>query len=52
MAALCGVKHAVAVSSGTAALHLIVRGLGLEAGDEAQLRTPAGERHFEIVEIG
>ncbi|MEZ4699381.1 MAG: DegT/DnrJ/EryC1/StrS family aminotransferase [Rhodothermales bacterium] len=34
MAALCGVKHAVAVSSGTAALHLIVRGLGLEAGDE------------------
>ena len=30
----CGVPHAVAVSSGTTALHLIVRGLGLGAGDE------------------
>jgi len=30
----CGVPHAVAVSSGTAALHLIVRGLGLGPGDE------------------
>lgn len=29
-----GVKHAVAVSSGTAALHLIVRALGLGEGDE------------------
>ncbi|QXD14333.1 DegT/DnrJ/EryC1/StrS family aminotransferase [Rhodocaloribacter litoris] len=34
MARLCGVRHAVAVSSGTAALHLIVRGLGLGPGDE------------------
>lgn len=35
--ALCqylGVQHAVAVSSGTAALHLIVRALGLGPGDE------------------
>jgi len=30
----CGVPHAVAVSSGTSALHLIVRGLGLGPGDE------------------
>src|SRR5690348_13183861 len=29
-----GVEHAVAVSSGTAALHLIVRALGLGPGDE------------------
>ncbi|NPV90650.1 MAG: DegT/DnrJ/EryC1/StrS family aminotransferase [Firmicutes bacterium] len=29
-----GVKHAVAVSSGTAALHLLVRALGLGEGDE------------------
>jgi perosamine synthetase len=30
----CGVGHAVAVSSGTAALHLAVLALGLEPGDE------------------
>lgn len=29
-----GVEHAVAVSSGTAALHLLVRALGLRPGDE------------------
>lgn len=29
-----GVRHGIAVSSGTAALHLIVRALGLGAGDE------------------
>lgn len=29
-----GVRHAVGVSSGTAALHLLVRGLGLGEGDE------------------
>src|SRR5437870_4570616 len=29
-----GVEHAVAVSSGTAALHLIVKALGIGAGDE------------------
>ncbi|MEM8556509.1 MAG: DegT/DnrJ/EryC1/StrS family aminotransferase [Bacteroidota bacterium] len=34
MAALAGTRHAVAVSSGTAALHLIVRALGLGPGDE------------------
>jgi perosamine synthetase len=34
MAAYCGVKHAIAVNSGTAALHLIVRALGLKKGDE------------------
>ena len=32
--AVCGVAHAVAVSSGTAALHLAVLALGLEQGDE------------------
>ncbi|MDI6739435.1 MAG: DegT/DnrJ/EryC1/StrS family aminotransferase [Candidatus Edwardsbacteria bacterium] len=34
-----GRKHAVAVSSGTAALHLITRALGLNAGDEV-ITTP------------
>ncbi|MCB0716973.1 MAG: DegT/DnrJ/EryC1/StrS family aminotransferase [Bacteroidetes bacterium] len=34
MATVCGTKHAVAVSSGTAALHLIVRSLGIGTGDE------------------
>ncbi len=34
LAEACGVKHAVAVSSGTAALHLAVLALGLEPGDE------------------
>lgn len=39
MAAMCGVEHAIAVNSGTSALHLIVRGLGIGAGDEV-LTTP------------
>jgi perosamine synthetase len=34
LAEACGVEHAVAVSSGTAALHLAVLALGLESGDE------------------
>ncbi|NDJ52329.1 MAG: DegT/DnrJ/EryC1/StrS family aminotransferase [Chloroflexi bacterium] len=34
MAAFAGVKHGVGVSSGTAALHLIVRSLDLQPGDE------------------
>jgi perosamine synthetase len=34
LADACGVEHAVAVSSGTAALHLAVLALGFEPGDE------------------
>jgi perosamine synthetase len=34
LASACGVRHAVAVSSGTAALDLAVRAVGLEPGDE------------------
>ena len=34
LARVCGVEHAVAVSSGTAALHLAVLALGLAPGDE------------------
>jgi perosamine synthetase len=34
LAGACGVEHAVAVSSGTAALHLAVLALGLVEGDE------------------
>ncbi|GIV62072.1 MAG: polysaccharide biosynthesis protein [Rhodothermaceae bacterium] len=39
MAHLCGTRHAVAVNSGTAALHLIVRALDLGPGDEV-ITTP------------
>jgi perosamine synthetase len=39
MAERCGTAHAVAVSSGTAALHCIVRALGLSDGDEV-ITTP------------
>jgi perosamine synthetase len=39
MAERCGTDHAVAVSSGTAALHCIVRALGLSKGDEV-ITTP------------
>jgi len=39
MAKRCGTRHAVAVSSGTAALHCIVRALGLSGGDEV-ITTP------------
>jgi pyridoxal phosphate-dependent aminotransferase EpsN len=35
----CGVSHAVAVSSGTAALHLALRAAGVEAGDEVLCAT-------------
>jgi perosamine synthetase len=38
-AAFAGTKHAVAVSSGTAGLHLLVRALGLKEGDEV-ITTP------------
>ena len=34
MADYVGIKHAVVVSSGTAALHVIVKALGLGTGDE------------------
>ena len=34
MAEACGTRHAVAVSGGTAALHVAVLGLGLSPGDE------------------
>jgi perosamine synthetase len=34
LARACGVEHAVAVSSGTAALHLAILALGLDPGDE------------------
>ncbi len=37
IAGYVGVKHAVAVSSGTAALHLIVKALGIGQGDEVLL---------------
>ncbi len=39
MAAYVGCKHAVAVNSGTSALHLIVRALGIGEGDEV-ITTP------------
>ena len=39
IAAFCGAKHAVGVASGTDALNLAVRALGLKAGDEV-ITTP------------
>ncbi len=39
LAAVAGVKHAVAVNSGTSALHCIIRGLGFGPGDEV-ITTP------------
>lgn len=39
MAELHGVAHAVACSSGTAAVHLALAGLGLDPGDEV-ITTP------------
>lgn len=39
LAKQAGVRHAVAVNSGTSALHLAVLGLGIEAGDEV-ITTP------------
>lgn len=38
-AAYCGVRHCVAVNSGTSALHLALLGVGVQAGDEV-ITTP------------
>ena len=38
-AAFCGVKHCIAVNSGTSALHLALLGVGVSAGDEV-ITTP------------
>ena len=39
MSEYAGVKYAVAVNSGTSALHLIIRGMGIKEGDKV-LTTP------------
>lgn len=39
VARYCGSKHGVAVSSGTCGLHLLIRAIGLDAGDEV-ITTP------------
>jgi len=39
LAAYCGVNHAVACSTGTAGLHLLVRAIGIRPGDEV-ITTP------------
>lgn len=38
-AGMCGVKHAVAVNSGTSALEIALRALGLKSGDEVLVPT-------------
>ena len=39
LARLCGTRHAIATSSGTAALHLALSGLGIGPGDEVVVPT-------------
>jgi len=46
-----GVKHAVAVSSGTAALHLIVKALGIGTGDSARGITRDSPHEIRETEI-
>src|SRR5438477_1178236 len=39
MAQYCGTRHAVAVSNGTCGLHLLMRAIGIQPGDEV-ITTP------------
>ena len=48
-AAYIGVKHSIAVSSGTAALHLSLDAIGLQAGDEVLLPTTTFTATAEVV---
>lgn len=56
-AAYCGCKHAVSVSSGTAALHLAMAAMGIESGDEVlmsastNIATALGVAHHNATPI-
>lgn len=53
LAAAAGVGHAVALSSGTAALHLALLGLGVEAGDDVVVPTMTfGATAFAVTYVG
>ena len=53
VATFCGVEHAVAVSSGTAALHLGLLGLGVTAQDEVVVPTMTfGATAFAVTYVG
>ncbi|HSH78084.1 MAG TPA: DegT/DnrJ/EryC1/StrS family aminotransferase [Herpetosiphonaceae bacterium] len=52
-AAFCGVEHAVGVASGTDALHLALRGVGVGPGDEViTVPNAAGYTAFALRQIG
>ncbi len=51
VAALVGVKHAVAVSSGTATLHLALLSLGIGPGDEAVIPAFSYVATANVVEL-
>jgi dTDP-4-amino-4,6-dideoxygalactose transaminase len=51
LAAACEVEHALAVSSGTAALHLAVLALGLEPGDEVLVPAYTFPATANVVEL-
>ena len=47
----CGVLHAVAASSGTAALHLALLSTGVGKGDEVIVPLPDQRKEYEVIRV-